>query len=447
MAYEYGWSLSGGHESARQASATRAHVRKTRCAAAPTITRPVITYHMRRIVARLALVLCAGFISGPAAAAVIDLSSPGTGDSTPVIQAALNTLALTGGALHLRAGTYVILGRLVYESTAPLTIFGDGSASTLLVWTPPSDTPGVNVGMLNVYGVANDNASHCASVTIRDLQMDFGGHRGDPYSGQQLGIYVFNSDNVRIAFVDLHGARGELVSIGGFGSALTPGTRAWIEHGYFHDFVQDGLNPTSLDSVVAHNVIEHGDTGIETGRDGLTVTDNVIRDMTGPAIKIASVHGFTVSGNRFFECDQTNLGTLVGVINIAGGGGSDASGNGTITDNVIVNVATTPHAFMAGIAATPGTSTTPSTNLTVQGNVIAGTFRGMRFTYLTNSIITGNHITNENNGIEIPDSASVTGLDIYDNTIKGSAWADIENDSTSPRGNVVGTNHLTPGIQ
>lgn len=322
----------------------------------------------------------------------------GTTNDTTAIQSGLTALQSTGGALYFPPGTYLINAqRLTYTSLLPICLFGAGWSSKLL-WSPATDSPAQNKGMLNIFGTGNADAQHCTGVTIRDLFFDFGAARASGYDSDKRGLNIYNSDNVLISGCQFKGCRGEMVGLGNFGSPVTPGNRAWITSCYFTDFAQDGANPNNFDSTVIGCTFLTGVTPIEAGRDGAAILGNKMEDMTSH-MNISSARGFVVSGNRFKNCATTDPGGQLGVIGILGNGPTAPSLDGVISGNSITNDAT--YANQAGIFFTRGTSTTDNARITVTGNIINGIRSGIFCTSLLDGAITGNQCVGTGAGVGI----------------------------------------------
>ena len=106
------------------------------------------------------------------------------------IQAALNSIKSTGGAVYLPAGTYIITEKIRLFSNT--TLFGDGMDATHLTFAS-----GVSDDM-----VANDSSSGQQNIVIRDLSLDGPGPQNYNSSNCCNGVpYGLKLENLNNAFV------------------------------------------------------------------------------------------------------------------------------------------------------------------------------------------------------------------------------------------------------
>ena len=85
----------------------------------------------------------------------------GVASDTAAIQAAIDSISESGGALHFPAGTYII-GSTLNISNKPVSIFGDGIGVSILKWT--------GVGMVGQNGINYTNASF-EPLLLQDLSI------------------------------------------------------------------------------------------------------------------------------------------------------------------------------------------------------------------------------------------------------------------------------------
>lgn len=364
----------------------------------------------------------------------------GTFDDTSSIQSALTALQTTGGTVLIPLGNcYINQGRLTYSSTQPVAIMGLGWGSKL-TWNAATDSPAQNRGMLNISGLSDPTTGHAPYVLISNLSFDFGASSTTAYDSYKRGVNIYNADNIYVLNNYFKGARAEMLGMGNFGTVATIGTRARIQNNYFYDFAQDGVNPNVYDADVSFNIFDTGDTPVEGGRTRFTAIGNVIRGMGGN-FKISSINDFVVSGNRFEECAITNQNTLAGCIHIVDGGGGSPSTNGIISNNTIINDTATEHGNMAGISAVRGAITTDNSRISITGNNIRRTKRGIRLESCLYCSVTNNRISDMAGiGIEIPDSVQVSSTVVFGNYLQLNSVLDIDDVSLSTRNITIGLN-------
>lgn len=372
-------------------------------------------------------------------------------NATPIVITATSHGFVTGDWIWIEGvtGNTAANGNWVITKTGDNTFSLDGSVGNGAWVSGGTATMHKDWAFLGITGTEKATAYHCTGVTISDLKIDFGSSRAIATDTYYRGINIFNTDNIIIERCYLKGCRAECIGLGNFGDLATIGSHAIIRDNYIYDCAQNAINPNVFDSIITGNKIIKCTQGVEPGRDRLTITDNYFEDILSYAIGISSVEGFVITGNRFLDCinDVTGLGSVVATIQIAGGGASAPSTNGTISNNVIIN--TTNHAWMAGINSTRGTSTTTPSKIRISENVIDGAMRGIYLNGLDDSLIHGNHINPRSGsviGIEVANVVYNNNNVISDNHVPGTWGTTAILDGTTGQGNVRYENKTDAGI-
>lgn len=343
----------------------------------------------------------------------------GVTDDTAAIQAILDLIAASdyGGSIFFPAGTYLVdEGRLSYESTKPVTLYGEGKWASRFVWVPATDVPvwdGTTDaswfwGMVNIGGVDDDEVDHCTRVEIRDLGFNFGAtDRFDAWNPTQRGLNVTRADNIHITRCHFSNCRAEMVGFGNFGSASTPGRNAWVTDCTFEENVQDAINPNVFNCTIRGCDFRRGyGMFIEAGRSRFKVSDCDFEDGYAAAIQLSSVDRFTVSNNTIIDCASNNWGSVVGAINLVDGGASAGSYRGTIVGNTIQN--TSNHTWHAGIAFGGATEEKRCKKVEVSANVVEGAWHSIYVASGDLIHVHGCTISTAKNGVEFANSTLVT---------------------------------------
>jgi hypothetical protein len=435
-------------------------------------------------------------------------------DSTEAFQSALDYAGVSGGSVFVPRGTYQISGRLLYKSTHPICIFGDGFSSKVL-WSAPPPVYAVVTGATNlspievsaayhpyatgdfvfISGVTGNTAAngswvvtktgtntftlngstgngayagsgtayaikqfaflgvagtgfgssyHCRGVKIHDLYVDFGFSRAGGWAEHYRGINIFASDHIDVSGCWFEGSKGECLGLGNFGTVADAGEYAYITDNFFYDFAQDGINPNVYRTRISGNTFMQGTQGVEAGRSKIIVTDNDFEDMTSYGVGLCSVSEFVVSKNRFKDCCDTNLGYLIGSVELLESGGGTPCTDGVISANEIVN--TNKHVWQTGICAVPGALALPNVHsrVNIVGNNIYGTQNGIYLSWLKNSFITSNYIVSEGTAATAIDIANVVGTEyvtVTNNNASGTFTTAAFWDETTGQHNKMDSNY------
>ena len=338
----------------------------------------------------------------------------GTTNDTAALQAALDAAEANGGRVYFPRGTYKMTQqRATYQATKGVEIFGDGWESKLL-WDPALDTPATNFrGMINISGTSDTVRGSFANV--HDLSFDFGGSKAGVFSDWKAGLHFTHCDNITVSRCRFKGALGMMLAVLAYDSTTTHSQGMVVEDCYFEDCVSAALNPITDHVKVVNNRFFNCVSGIECGYPDVVCSDNDFEKIDGYAIRLSSVNGFAVTGNRIKDCVFVNPGgSPLGSIDVAGGGAGFPS-KGLISNNVIINE--TYHGFLAGIATKNGTSATPR-EILISGNTILG---GAFQIYVNNGndlLVSGNRL---GPAIDYLPSGSVISASSTDNSFNDSS--------------------------
>jgi hypothetical protein len=302
----------------------------------------------------------------------------GTTDDAPAIQAAIESLAATGGTVYVPAGDYR-LGSSVVIDQNNITLTGQGAASVLQMLPDANDVSGI---------LLPDQPLH--NVTISDLVVD-GNHNPITGISGQSGIWIRQASYVTLSGVIVRDWSGDGIQVA---NGSNPDDHVTIENSLITGIHRNGIHiGDATDTVIVGNHVadtpsqywggsaassidvevegdnQHGGGPVPGYPyvDNLLIKDNVLerQDSTtaGDGIQLAPAYGpisnVTIQGNLISNHQFA----------VAGGGAPGAYGNVSGLDHLTIadNWVDTPtmQVLGAGIQLNNGAS-----NVNITGNVI-----------------------------------------------------------------------------
>jgi hypothetical protein len=190
------------------------------------------------------------------------------------------------------------------------------------------------------------------------------------------------------------------------------------------------------------------------------VTDTTVTQIQDPAkFGVQTGFGIQIGGTGAQAVGQVGNATIshctVTAYQKAGIIVGRSGSTGTITDSTVTGVGPTTQTAQNGIQIGPGSASATVSNTTISGNHLTGTGSGPDpgpnndqstaiIDYIASSSITGNTITDNDDGLEIADSASTgTGAMITGNTLQGNLFENIvirQGTSTVTANTITGSN-------
>jgi hypothetical protein len=210
---------------------------------------------------------------------VRDFGARGDGlhDDTEAFEAALHALRLSGGTLHVPAGTYIInpyrKGALEITGLSNVTLSGEGLERSILLMAPVAYTGSTHVILVN----------GSSGIAIRDLTID-GNYPNATYNGQQShGIEVRNSSDLRFERLRFMRLYGDGIRLVGHYQDSGPWTeRVVVANSRFEDTGRSGVGmQRAVQQVqILNNTFERvSDQSISSEPGGRTLGDVAPRDI------------------------------------------------------------------------------------------------------------------------------------------------------------------------